>query len=158
MIFIEKYGGVLYRDITMHCHKRVCLEHGAAQAQTSSSTDTTRLADFMRTCPPLVYERILSFFNQLSYAEWFEAAHTAGWPDVLHELRSLREGDCTMYSEYGQVIDWNDVHEYPNSGPVCGCWEGMRGFDSTSYAAGQCDCNRYVGMTDAQSDLVVGLA
>ena len=63
-----------------------------------------------------------------------------------------------MYSKYGQVIDWNDVHEYPNSGPVWGCVEGMRGFDSTSYTAGQCDNNRYDGMTDAQSELVMGLA
>ena len=157
VILIEKFIGVLHRDITMHCHKRVCLEHGAAPTP-SLSTGTTvhELADFMRTCPPAVYERILSYFNQLSYAEWFETANTAGWPDVLHELRSLREGDCTMYSEYGQVIDWNDVHEYP--GPICGCVEGMRGFESTSYAAGQCDYNRYDGMTDAQSELVMGLA
>ena len=55
-----------------------------------------------------MHECILSYFNQLSYAEWFEQADTAGWPRVLWELRSLREGDCTMYSEYEQVIDWND--------------------------------------------------
>ena len=50
------------------------------------------------------------------------------------------------------MIDWNDFPQH-----LCGCVEGMRGFDPTSYAAGQCDYNRYDGMTEAQSELVMGL-
>ena len=98
----------------MPCHKRVCLEHSAAPTPSfSTGTTVDELAEFMKTCPLNVHEHILSDFNQLSYVEWFEKANIAGLPGVLHELRSLREGDCTMYSSCGQVLDWNDLNEYP---------------------------------------------
>jgi hypothetical protein len=73
VILIEKNIGVMYRHITVHCHKRVCLEHDSAPTPSlSTGTTANELAEFMKTCPPNVHERILIGFNQLSYAEWFE--------------------------------------------------------------------------------------
>ena len=104
----------------------------------------------MKTCPPNVHERILSYFNQLSYAEWFETANTAGWPSVLCELRSLRAGDCTIYPSCGQVADWHDLHEYP--GDICGCVEGMLRYDSASYTLTQWQPKcQYSGNTSANT-------
>jgi hypothetical protein len=113
--FFDRYHPSLYGDV------RSAMPTRAAEASVTAAD---------------VHERILSYYNQLSYAEWLEKADTAGWPSVLHEMRSLRPGDCTMYSSLGQIVDWNDLHKFP--GDTCGCVEGMRGFDSTSYDVREC--------------------
>jgi hypothetical protein len=87
---------------------------------------------FMEACPPLVRDIILKLHYELCYSLWLKRSSEAGLLDVLYEIRSLRAGDCTHYSEYGQVISWND-RDVADTPWTCGCTEGMGGFESTYF-------------------------
>jgi len=106
---------------------------------------------FMEACPPLVRDNILKLHYELCYSLWLKRSSEAGLLDVLYEIRSLRAGDCTHYSEYGQVISWND-RDVADTFWTCGCTEGMGGFDSTYFFTPCVYAHEPMGVTHLASE------
>jgi hypothetical protein len=109
----------------------------AARSDIKGCSDVSESAAmrFVEASPPLVRDNILKLYYEVCYSLWLKRSSAAGLLDVLYEIRGLRTGDCTHYSEYGQVISWNDRDsDAADTFWICGCREGMDGFDSTYFS------------------------